>query len=315
MAKGWDGIQEQAEETAARRAEMQATFLPELRVNDKNPGPYTVRFLEQGPDVHNYPVHEYKVPGNNGVINKRFTCLSEVHQPCPGCQAGLKVKRRGVFNLIQRSRPVVRKGQDGKALRNPDNTYVIDGYADAVVVLNVGGPAAEALRKFDGQFQGLMSRDFHIQFSGDTFQNIAMFPVLDAQGSSNPTPMSDADLQLAANKHNLDEYMKPPDFQEAARIVARYGNNSGVQQPPQYGAPPAQATQHGVPVANQPGATGFLAGAVPGAPVNAFEGQQQPQQASPPAPPVAPPASPAPPVVPPGVPAPPQPPAPAPVQQ
>jgi hypothetical protein len=256
LAKGWNAIEEQTEATAAARERNELNKLPDLRVGAKRPGPYIVRFLEQGQEVNNYPVHEYKVPdGAGGFYNRKFTCLTEAGVPsnqCPGCAAGLKRKSRGVYNLIERNRPILRKGQDGKALKNPDGSWMIDGYVDTVVIANVGGPTAEMLRKTDGSMGGLMSRDWHVVYSGDTFQSWFMTPVADAAGNSMATPMSEADFALAAAKHDLDKYMAPPSMQEAAQIVAKYGANSGAQ--------PQQAPQQQAPPANQ-----FLTGVDPNA--------------------------------------------------
>lgn len=284
MAKGWDAVQQQSAALEEQRAEFGKNFKPELRVNAKNTGPFTIRFLEQGDEVHNYAVHEYKVPApGGGVYHKRFTCLSERNEQCPGCTAGMKRKTRGVFNVIQRQRPVIRRGADNKAVKDAAGNYIIDGFQDEVVIANVGGPTAEMLRKSDGNYHGLMSRDFVVQYSGDTFQGWTLTPAIDASGNAIATPMTEADMHLAAQKHNLDEVMAPPTFQEAASIVARYGPNSGAQQGP--GAPPAQATQHGV-APGQQGANGFLAGAaVPGGAPNAF-GNVAPPAGVPPTPPV-----------------------------
>lgn len=283
MAKGWDPVQQQAAQTAESRERAQQTYLPELKVNQKNPGPYQVRFLEQGQEVSAYPVHEYKVPNTNvqgGVLHKRFTCLSEVGQPCPGCTAGLKRKVRGVFNIVQRNRPVLRKGQDGKAIKDPMGNWIVDGYQDEVVVANVGGPTSEMLRKADGQYHGLMSRDFVIGFSGDTFQAYNMTPALDETGSSNPSPLSQNDQALAAKKHDLDAYMKPPSHEEATKIVQQYGNNSGATN---MGAVGGQPTMPGAPMGSPPTgnamqaqpANGFLAGAqIPAQPGGAFGAAQ-----------------------------------------
>jgi hypothetical protein len=275
MAKGWQDIEAQTNALAEQRERFAAGFKPMLRVNNRNPGPFVIRFLEQGPDVNNYPVHEYKVPNpqvQGGFANRQFTCLSEAGQECPGCAAGLKVKRRGVFNVIQRQRPVFRKDKDGKAIYT-NGQPIIDGYQDEVVIVNVGGPTAEMLRKMDGKFQGLMSRDFEVSYS--------------------------ADQQLAANKHDLDEFMKPPPFQEAAQLVAQYGNNSGARPPA--GAPPTGGPQGQPAAAGAPPQNSFLQGAdlPPGAVQNTFGGAAGPPAAQPvgepvPAPAAAPPAAPAP---------------------
>lgn len=256
-----------------------------LIVNQKNPGPFVIRFLEQGPDVNHFPVHEYKEPGTGGQwFNRNFTCLSEIGLDCPGCRAGMKRKERGVYNLIQRNRPIFRRDHEGKTMRDPGGNPYIDGYADAVVIANVGGPTSEMLRQADGQYQGLMSRDFVVTYSGNSFQAWNLSPAIDAQGNAIATPMSEADFQLAAAKHDLDKYMRPPQPQEAAQIVAKYGGNSGVQttQPQGQQAPP--------PVPGSPQANQFLAGTPIPAGVNAFglaTGGVPPQPPTPqPAPPV-----------------------------
>lgn len=302
MARGWNAVEAQTRETEARRQRAQESFLPELRVNMKNPGPFVIRFLEQGDQVHSYYVHEYKEPSataQGGAFIRRFTCLQEVGMPCPGCSAGLKRKTRGVFNLIQRARPVFRKDKDNRAIKGPDNNYIIDGHADQVVVVNVGGPTAEMLRKADGSYHGLMSRDFQVTFSGDTFQSWNLTPMLDAGGSSNPTMMTENDQALAAQKFDLDAYMRPPTPEEAQSIVHRYGANSGAVNTG--GAP--MASPQGT--AGQAGVTnGFLAGAqvAPGAPPSpAFGAAQQPQAPQAPQAP-QPPAAPQQPVAPQGPP-------------
>lgn len=290
MSKGWDAVAQAAQETAAARQRASETLLPELKVNAKNPGPYYIRFCEQGEDVNSYPVHEYKVPdGRGGVYNRRFTCLSEINQVCPGCQAGLRQKRRGVYNVIQRNRPVYRKGQDGKAMKDPAGNYITDGWQDTVVIANVGQPTSEMLRKADGDYHGLMCRDFQVTFSGDTFQAWDLKPVMDQQGNSAPTAMSENDMALMARKYDLDKYMAPPSAQEAAQIVARYGQNSGAapgnQAPAVGGAGGAQGNAGVAGAAN-----GFLNGAqVPGGqPVNAFGQAAGLPQPGPVAPPVQP---------------------------
>lgn len=277
MAKGWNEIEQQAQETAAARQRAKESYLPELRVNPKFPGPFHVRFLEQGPDVNNFPVHEYDVPGNTGTFKKRFTCFVEIGQECPGCRAGMKTKRRGVFNLIQRSRPVLRKGTDGKALRDQVGGFIIDGYRDEVVVANVGGPTSEMLRKADADYYGLMSRDFQIVYSGDTFQAWTMTPVMDESGVSGPMAMSEADQAMAAAKHNLAQYMAPPSQQEATEIIAKYVNKG---QPGQQAAPTPQA-QPGNPFV---GGAPAIATSPAVAGGGAFAGAQQPAPVPVPAP-------------------------------
>lgn len=317
MAKGWDGIEEQTVATAEARQRASETFLPEIRIGEKdhNKGPFMIRFAEQGPDVNNYAVHEYNVPNPSGgrPWRRRFTCLRE--EPwngpnCPGCAAGIKRKRRGVYNIIQRQRPVLRKDKDGKALKNTDGSYIEDGKADQLVVANVGGPTAEMLRKADADYRGLMSRDFWVQWSGNTFQSWSLSPVMDDQGNAIATPLSDNDRALLAQKHDLDAYMTPPSFEEADRIVRQYGPNSGSG-----GGGGGQPSASPQGTASQAGnAAGYAAPAAsPQQTGSAFAASQAP----PPPPASVSPAAPPPPPAPAPAPAPPPPPPPpaAPVGQ
>jgi hypothetical protein len=286
LAKGWTAIEQQEEALNEQRAQFGKQSKPMLVVNPKNPGPFTIRFLEQGDDVNNYGVHEYTILVGNEKQFRRFTCLKEApwNAPeCPGCSAGMKLKRRGVYNVIQRGRPIIRRGSDNKPIIM-GGQYIVDGYQDTVVIANVGGLTAGMLRKADGNYRGLMSRDFVVQFSGDTFQAWTLSPAINEAGDAVATPLSDADRALMAAKHDLDEFMKPPSVQEAAQIVARYGGNSGASQlsPAQQGA--GAGIPSGVPpqAANNPLLAGMTVppgtnpfGQVTGAP--AQPAQQQPQ--------------------------------------
>lgn len=290
MAKGWDRVENAAQESAENRerwAAEAANRKPELFV--KQGESVVVRFLEQGPDINNFAVHEYQVQTAQGPRRRTFTCLNDKDDgtPCPACAAGMKRKLKGVYNVIQRQRPILRRGQDGKALKDGNNNYIVDGYADAVVILTVPSTTAEVLRQKDAHYQGLMSRDILASKTGSQFQPWNFEP---ADINSPAAALSEADLVLLGSKHNLDEFMAPPTFQEAAQTVAKYGN-----QPAQGGGQPVAAPGP----QGQPGAGNqFLVGGAPpaGAPANTFGTAQPPTQAQPPVPaqPVAPPPAPAP---------------------
>lgn len=293
MAQGTSKIQAHAAAAQEARERAQQSTLPQLYTSHvkaaKGGKPAIVRFLEQGEEIHSYDRHEYQVPDNRGGFYRRqFTCLKESpwNQPeCPGCQAGLKIKLRGVYNLIQRGRAVLRRGPDNKPIKGPDGKYLVDGYQDQVVILDVPSTTATVLTDKDGKYHGLMSRDLLLSDSGETFQPWSIEP---ADIDSGPQPMSQNDLVLMAQKHDLDAFMKPPSFDEALQIVRQYGGNSGANNNgggQAYTGPQGNAQATG-------SANGFLAGAqnpqVPGAPAGAFGAAAAAVQ--PPAQPVQPPA-------------------------
>ena len=282
MSKGYGKSDSAAQDVAARRERYESTsgvqMLSSKQVKEGSPrgGPLIVRFLEQGNDgpnaINAFDVHEYKEPSDKskiGFFTQRVTCFSEIGQECPFCKAGLPRKVRGVFNLIVRDRAVLRRGADKKAIKNPDGSYVIDGHADQVCVLNVANTTLQMIKGCDHSYRGLMSRDLSLGPSGDQFQPYSLHP---ADIDSGPQTMSEPDQQLAAKRHDLDKIMAPPTLGEAAQIISKYGGNSG-------------ASQSHVPVVQPNQSNPFLAGAaaVPaGVTAGAFgAAQPQPQQAPP----------------------------------
>jgi hypothetical protein len=229
-----------------------------------------VRFLEQGQDVNVFDMHEYKVPSDKakgGFFTHRKTCLKEadINADCPMCRAGLPIKPRTAFNLIQRQRPVLRKGQDGKALKNPDGSWMVDGHQDDIVYMDFANKSANFFRQCDNNFRGLMSRDLILGLSGDNFQPYTLAP---ADIDSGPQAMSEEDRALAAKKHDLDKIFAPPTVQEAASIVAKYGANSG-----------ANSTSQGIPKALPPNlANNPMAAGINLPPGSAFAAAQQSNQ-------------------------------------
>lgn len=303
MARGTTKVQQAAQAQQEARARAQQNALPQIFTSSVDPskgnGPVLARFLEQGEDINTYDRHEYSVPdGKGGFYRRQFTCLRESpwNQPeCPGCAAGLKIKLRGVYNVIWRNRAVYRKGADGKVIK-VNGQPIIDGYADEVCILDVPSTTAEVLRGKDGSYHGLGTRDVILSASGNSFQPWNIEP---ADIGAPPTPLSENDMALYARKHDLDKFMEPPSFQEAAQIIAQYGANSGArQQAPMSPTQPVSPQGNGMQA--QP-ANGFLAGAAVPGQGSAFGAAQAAVQPQPPVPqqqaPAPPPQSPYPPPV------------------
>lgn len=275
MAKGYGLVKQAAADAEARRAQA-GNFTHELRGKDirEAGGEVVVRFLEQGnegPDAVNvYPRHEYKVPDSrakSGAFTNHFTCLKETNPnaDCPGCRAGLEIKPQTVYNLIQRNRPVWRKGQDGKPLQDASGNKIPEGQMDDVVYWKCASTTGNMMSRKDNDYRGLMSRDFKLQWTGANYQPYELVP---ADVDSGPQEMSENDRALAVKKHNLDEIYKPPSFQDAAQIVAKYGANSG-----------ANSTSQGIPNATQAAQSNpMLAGATLPPGTSPFAAAQQSNQ-------------------------------------
>lgn len=228
MAEGWDRVAAAAEEQRERQEQWEAQRKPQLWPKDGES--FLIRFLEQEQAVKNYAQHEYVVSTSAGSRRRRFTCLNDKNDgtKCPGCDAGLKIKIRGVFNVIQRQRPVLRKDKDGKAMKDGQNNYIVEGHQDEVVIFEVPGTTANMLRQADADYGGLMTRDFKIsKTSGNSFQPYVIAPADPAVGA---VPMTETDFELAKQKHDLDEFMQPPSFTEAVKLSQQQGGSQPVQQ-------------------------------------------------------------------------------------
>jgi hypothetical protein len=255
MAQGYDRVQQAAaaqEEQRKKWAEQSG--IPQLWL--KKGQEVTLRFLEQGPAVHNFARHEYTVPNPQNPsqpFRRMFTCLNDKDDgtACPGCAAGLKRKYRGVYNVIQRNRPVLRRDKENKAIK-VNGEYVEDGYEDAVVVFDVPSTTFNELSKKDSAYNGLMTGDLKVSKTGAQFQPYSIEP---ADIANFATPMSDNDQVLAAKKHDLNKFMAPPTFQEAAQLVAQYGGGAV--------PPPQPVTQGGAPAPAPDDNNPFLAGVAP----------------------------------------------------
>jgi hypothetical protein len=196
------------------RSSNNANFVRELWTQVRNPGDsVTVRFLEQGEDIHICWAHEYQ-------RGKRFLyvpCLDHESNgaPCPGCELGFKRTIKGQINVICRDAPQLKR-VDGKAVKNQAGQYVIEGTKDEVFVWQQGITVFEELADKDVKYKGLMSRDFTLTKRSKGW---SVDPATNENGDVVATPMTDNDKKLASEKYDLDEYMKELSYEEMASVL------------------------------------------------------------------------------------------------
>lgn len=252
MPKGWGTVEQRAAEAAEQQKRWAESSKPQLWISEGERA--IVRFLEQGPEVNTYFVHPYRSQAGKYTT---FSCLNQDDDGtrCPGCEAGMKRQLKGVFNVIQRQRPVLRMDSNGHAMKDSNQQYIVDGHQDAVVILTLPETTTNLLREKDVKYNGLMSRDVEIARTGTKFSPYNVEP---ADIDSGVVPMSDADQVLVANKHNLDEFMQSPTFAEAAKLA---GNAQA--QVAQSQGQPAQAAQAAAPPAPVTTKNPFLGATAP----------------------------------------------------
>lgn len=317
------------EETASVRADYFSLQGGEIAI---------VRFLEQGEDIAYYIAHRIPMPGRQ--YPQDVPCLDQNDDgtPCPACQSPHKAIRarstRGLHNVIWRGGATIQAlnqqiyeynqqaAQTGQAQypyytiaptykRNEwgspekDQTTgqkIVTGYADGVFLWKASKTVFQQIIGKDASYRGLMSRDFTARRQGTGKDDTVYFiEPLNVDGGEEP--MSQEDWQLNQNRYDLDAIMKPPTFEEFAKLLSGQPSQMTSAGP----QPTFQRVPQGEPNPFSGGAPlrgpgfGGAAPAVPAPP--AVPAVQQPVQPAAPAPPV-PPALPVPQVAPQAPPAP-----------
>jgi hypothetical protein len=200
-----------------------------------------VRFLDDEPTwawVHDLPKdggsYRYEVCRDQDPESGQRT-----GEQCPGCQKesetarqfgwkDRKYRRRmaGVINIIWRDAPVYEEDDNGRK-----NYEKVVGTADQAVKWTVGKTVLEELDGKAKTYKSLTSRDFKITRRGlklDTTYDIE--PVVDDEGNTSATPMSDADKEVAKEAPDLEGFFTIPTFEEWGN--AKGGGDSGSSPPP-----------------------------------------------------------------------------------
>lgn len=211
-----------------------------------------VRFLEQGNELAYAIMH--KIPTPNSEWGRDVLCLdqNEDGTPCPFCQSEFKGIRgrstKGFLNLIWRGGPVLKKDENGRPEKGPNNQYIVVGYADAVWLWKCTKTVFTQIKGVDTGFRGLMSRDFRIRRQGSGMKDTIYF-IEPAEVDGGPQPMMVADMALAQNKYNLDAFITPGTYEEAQGILSGQINPPGPQPTFQRGPDPAENVFSGGPPA------------------------------------------------------------------
>jgi hypothetical protein len=222
--QGFEAVRRASQEITERKNSGGSFGPRELWPNLRNSGDtIQVRFLEQGEDVKVAWVHEYKKPN----VNKSFftPCLdqSDEGNPCPGCELGIKRKFQGYINVIQRNSPQLKRGEDGRAVKNETGQYVVESYKDEIGVWVQGITVFEDLADKDITYRGLTTRDFKITRRGSGLNTkYVIEPAVDEDGNANATPLTADDQELIKEKYDLDkEYLTPLSYEQMNALFAK----------------------------------------------------------------------------------------------
>lgn len=213
MPKGFSGLRDAAADREARRAAGGTGGQRYFKLADGEVA--YVRFLEQGDDVRWAYVHTLPASGNSR-FGKKVVCRDQnedgqrIGADCPGCEKGLKRSEQGAINLIWRDAPVFQRDDNNKLVKDSNNKPLVSGHADQIAVWVSGPRVFDMLDSTDGDYRGLMSRDFKVTRKGTELNT--NYVIAPANPDGGPSDMSVDDNSLAENKYDLAPFVEPQDL-------------------------------------------------------------------------------------------------------
>ena len=210
MPTGFEGIRQASADIEARRGggNQQSALWFRLGAGDET----VIRFLEQDDDIHWAMCHEVPVEGRQW--GRDVPCVDQQKDgtPCPGCERDLPRRFKGYINVIWHDAPVFKRDKDGKMVKDSEGDPVVTGHKPQVAIWSSGIRLFEELDELNANYRGLMSRRFKVKRKGSGFDTKYHFAPEDID--SGPQEMTEVEKDLAANKFDLNTYVKTPTYEE-----------------------------------------------------------------------------------------------------
>jgi hypothetical protein len=149
--------------------------------NDPKENTATGRFLEAGNDITFLYFHELPLKPQQRYGDK-VLCLDQddIGVACPGCESeGVRRTARIAINFIRYDEPKLRRGPDGKPIKDPSGQYVFDGVAPQIVVWNAPQSVGGRLAYLESRHGGLSNHVVTIHRTPDD-KNPWMIDVIQA---------------------------------------------------------------------------------------------------------------------------------------
>jgi hypothetical protein len=153
------------------------------------------RVLDVGENFRDAYTHRTPMQGKNGTYHADVPCLDQDEDgtPCPGCKKELRRSYKFWTNVLVRDW----EDDEGKT-------------ADRIMIWSGGITIARRLNKMHER-HGLHNRDIVIEREGSTKDDTKYD--IDWADDSN-TPLSEEDEVLAKNRHDIERYVKIPDYDD-----------------------------------------------------------------------------------------------------
>jgi hypothetical protein len=224
MPRGFGGVKDASAELQARRS---GGGPGALYFRLKNGDETVVRFLEQDDDIFWAMMHEVPVEGRSW--GRDVPCLDQEKDgtPCPGCERDLPRRFKGYINVIWADAPVFKRDGENKIVKDSTGDAVIMGHKPAVAVWSSGIRLFEDLDEINANYKGLMSRRFKVKRKGEKLDT--KYVIVPEDIDSGKQEMTADEKKLADEKFDLNEFVKPPTYDEFLKALgdAPTGHGSG----------------------------------------------------------------------------------------
>jgi hypothetical protein len=224
MPRGFGGVKQASAEIEARRSNT-GTIQSALWFRLKSGGETIVRFLEQDEDIHWAMMHEVPVDGRQW--GRDVACVDQERDgtPCPGCEEDLPRKFKGYINVIWDDAPVFKRDDNGKLVKDTTGDPVVIDHTPQVAIWSSGIRLFEDLDDLNSTWRGLVSRRFKVKRTGSGFDT--KYRISPEDVDSGPQPLSEREQILADKKYDLNEYVKPPSYEEFQKEINGVGRFGG----------------------------------------------------------------------------------------
>lgn len=205
MPKGFEAIKQAADKIDSATSDYPNVLWFRLQDDGDNA---VVRFLEQGDEVYSYFYHDFSHVDEAQGWRTAIPCLDQedTGESCPGCDAGMPRRFKGLINLIWRGAPVFKRDDDGKVVKSANGEYEIEGHKDQVAVWRGGIQLfSKALARKDVKYKGLSTRDFEITREGRRNDSKTTYSVEPNDIDEQAGPLAKADEALANDKYDLKD--------------------------------------------------------------------------------------------------------------
>jgi len=230
--RGFDGVRKAAADLEARRTPGPGAGALWFKLDDSETA--IVRFLEQDganqpeDDIHYAEFHQVKISGRQYPVS--IPCCDQENdgEPCPGCEDDdpdvSKKKFLGYINLIWEDAPEYKRDKDKKIVKN-NNGPVVVGNEDQVAIWNSGIRLFEMMDEINASYGGLTSRPFKVKRKGTGLDTKYVISPADPDGGKQP--MTKAERKLADEKHDLNDFVNPPSYEEFEKRAGGGGGGGG----------------------------------------------------------------------------------------